>query len=84
LTPTSLSGDAATIYYLSIDVYDDGAFRNITNSRFIRVSPSISFSCGEYTDVPVLKNIAIMFDIEEFEESFGSRKRLRRTHTLNI
>jgi hypothetical protein len=79
-----LATATAQVYFLVVDAFDGDDFINVSRSFYLRVSPDSTYSCGEYFDVPVVKNMVIMFEIEEYEETFGSRKRLRRTVPMNI
>ena len=52
-------------YYLSIDTFDGQKFTNNNNSYTFRVrNADSSVYCGPYTDVPVVKNFAVMFELE--------------------
>lgn len=76
--------DNDPIRYIDVEVYDGNSFTLIDGQSHVFIRPTSNIGCGPYEDVPVLKNLAIQFELEEFEETFGSRKRSRRTVQLNI
>jgi hypothetical protein len=60
--------DAGKIYYLSIDVYNGEIFENNSNSFSFKANDLNSqIYCGSYSNVPVIKNFAIMFELENNE-----------------
>jgi hypothetical protein len=71
-------------YFLVIDYYNGTNFYNITKSPTIAISSVSEYSCGEYTNVPIVKDIAIQLEIEEFTEEFGGKTRSRRTYNFNV
>lgn len=56
-----------TIYYLVLDAYDGTSYTNISQNWTFRSTPISSEYCGEYSDVPILKNFAIMFELNDGE-----------------
>ena len=52
-------------YYLVIDSYDGTSFKPISKAWTFKTTPLSTGSCGEYTNVPVLKNFAIMFELQD-------------------
>ncbi len=66
-------------YFLVLDFFDGSEFININKSTTIEVRSDFDYSCGEYTNVPIIKDLAIEVELEEFTEQFGSRERTRRT-----
>ena len=53
------------IYYLSIDAFDGTSFTNNSNSfTFKARSVDSDIYCGPYSDVPVVRNFAVMFELE--------------------
>jgi hypothetical protein len=52
-------------YYLSVDSFDGTSFSKISKSWTFKTRPLSSGSCGEYTNVPVLKNFVIMFELAD-------------------
>jgi hypothetical protein len=55
-------------YYLSVDVYDGVSFENNSNSFTFKANDTASqIYCGDYSDVPVVKIFAIMFELENNE-----------------
>jgi hypothetical protein len=79
-TPNGLD---AGIYYLAVDSMSAGEFSNVSNSYFIRITNQISTSCGEYSNVPIVKDLVAMFNIDDFLEKFGTSEKLSRTVLLN-
>jgi hypothetical protein len=71
-------------YFLVIDYFDGSEFQNITKSPTIAITSDSEYACGEYTNVPIVKDIAIQIELEEFTEEFGGRERTRRTIKFNI
>lgn len=64
-TPDSSSFVRGTTYYLSIDAFDGVKFTTHSNSFTFRIQNVDSeIYCGPYTNVPVLKNMALMFELE--------------------
>jgi len=64
-SPTLSDFETAVTYYLSIDVFDGSIFTNNSNSFTFRARDiDTSIYCGEYIDVPVVKNFDIMFELE--------------------
>ncbi len=54
-----------TTYYLSIDAFDGESFVNNNNSFTFRIRGIDSETyCNPYSNVPVLKNMSIMFELE--------------------
>lgn len=54
-----------TTYYISIDAFDGNNFVNTSNSFTFRARDiDTSIYCGEYVDVPVVKNFSIMLELE--------------------
>tara|TARA_B100001778_G_scaffold334404_1_gene345633 strand:+ start:45152 stop:53575 length:8424 start_codon:yes stop_codon:yes gene_type:complete len=54
-----------TTYYLSIDAFDGTEFVNASNSFTFRARDiDTSIYCGEYVDVPVVKNFSVMLELE--------------------
>lgn len=54
-----------TTYYLSIDAFDGSTFVNTSNSYTFRARDiDTSIYCGEYVDVPVVKNFSLIFELE--------------------
>lgn len=67
-TPLLSNIDAAKTYYLSIDVFNGEVFENNSNSFTFKANDAASqVYCGSYTDVPVVKNFSIMFELENNE-----------------
>jgi len=67
-TPSLSNIDANKIYYLSIDVYNGDSFENNSNSFTFKANDINSqIYCGSYSDVPVVKNFSIMFELENNE-----------------
>jgi hypothetical protein len=56
-----------SIYYLVIDAYNGINYTAISKMWTFRIQPLSSEYCGEYMDVPILKNFAIMFELENGE-----------------
>ena len=69
-------------YFLDIDYYENGDFTNITKSPTIVITSESEYSCGEYVNVPIFKDLAVQIEIDEFDEKFGSHIRTRRTLKL--
>jgi len=60
--------EANKIYYLSIDVFNGDVFENNSNSFSFKANDLTSLIyCGSYSDVPVIKNFSIMFELENNE-----------------
>ena len=58
-----------TIYYLIIDAHDGSDYTNISKSYTFRIIDQVgTIQCGEYTDVPVVQNFGIMFELEGNEQ----------------
>lgn len=56
------------LYYLVIDAFDGSSFILQSNSfTFIARDMSSLIYCGAYTDVPVVKNFGLMFELENKE-----------------
>jgi len=54
-----------TTYHISIDAFDGQDFVNTSNSFTFRARDiDTSIYCGEYVDVPVVKNFSVMFELE--------------------
>jgi hypothetical protein len=67
-TPLLSNIDAAKTYYLSIDVFNGEVFENNSNSFTFKANDATSqVYCGSYSDVPVVKNFSIMFELENNE-----------------
>ena len=71
-------------YFLVIDYYDGTIFHNITKSPTIVIKSTSKYTCSEYTNVPIIRDVAIQIELEDFTESFGSKDRTRRTVQFNI
>lgn len=57
--------ETGKVYYLSIDAFDGTRFVNNSNSfTFKARNVDSGIYCGPYVDVPVVKNFAIMFELE--------------------
>ena len=55
-----------TLYYLIIDAYDGDGFQLASNSYTFQAQDFSSLIyCGGYVDVPVLKNLGILFELED-------------------
>lgn len=64
-TPDPTKFEEGLTYYLSIDTFDGQKFTNNNNSYTFRVrNVDTSVYCGPYSDVPVVKNFAVMFELE--------------------
>jgi hypothetical protein len=64
-TPSTTSFERGVTYYLSIDAFDGSRFTTHSNSFTFRIQDVESdIYCGPYRDVPVVKNLAIMFELE--------------------
>lgn len=60
--------EAGKTYYLSIDVYNGETFENNSNSFTFKANDLTSqIYCGSYSDVPVIKNFSVMFELENNE-----------------
>lgn len=81
--PQDASLDGGT-WYLVIDYFLSTTFTNVSNSYSIRMSPSSQYSCGEYTNVPVVKDICLMFELDDYTQTFGSQTKTKRTIQLNL
>lgn len=67
-TPSTSNVDANKTYYLSIDVYNGETFENNSNSFTFKANDLASqVYCGSYSDVPIVKNFSIMFELENNE-----------------
>jgi len=67
-TPSLSYIDPNKTYYLSVDIYDGTKFENNSNSFTFKANEvSSQIYCGDYADVPVVKNFAIMFELENNE-----------------
>lgn len=54
-----------TTYYISVDAFDGNQFVNTSNSFTFRARDiDTSIYCGEYVDVPVVKNFSVMLELE--------------------
>lgn len=66
--PTALNLQANIVYYISIDAYDGTEFLNNNNTFTYKANNVAStVSCGDLTNVPVVKNFALMFELENNE-----------------
>jgi hypothetical protein len=66
ITESDLEADM--IYHLTIDAYDGSEFILASNSyTFQATDPSLLIYCGEYMDVPVVKNFGLMFELANNE-----------------
>ena len=64
-SPSLTSFERGVTYYLSIDAFDGSRFTTHSNSFTFRIQDVESdIYCGPYRDVPVIKNLAIMFELE--------------------
>lgn len=55
-----------TIYYLSIDAFDGSQFIMNSNSFTFKAKNIASgIYCGEYSDVPVVKNFGVIFELDD-------------------
>lgn len=77
--PTGLD---AGIYYLSISAFNE-EFELISNAYYIRITSNEDAVCGEYSNVPIVKDPVIMFELDDFVEKFGTLEKTRRTIMLN-
>lgn len=67
-TPSLSSIDANKTYYLSIDVFNGEVFENNSNSFTFKANDLASnVYCGSYSDVPIVKNFSVMFELENNE-----------------
>jgi hypothetical protein len=71
-------------YYLTLDYFDGSNFHNITQSPSITMNLEITYSCGEYSNVPIFKDLAITLQLADYTEQFGSESKTRRTITFNL
>jgi hypothetical protein len=59
---------ASKIYYLSIDVFDGLRFENVSASLTFVLNPyDANIACGNISNVPVVKNFGMMFELENNE-----------------
>jgi hypothetical protein len=66
--PSLSNIEANSTYYLSIDVFDGTSFENNSNSFTFKANDlSSAIYCGSESDVPVIKNFSIMFELENNE-----------------
>jgi hypothetical protein len=57
--------ETGKVYYLSIDAFNGTSFANNNNSfTFKARNLDSDIYCGPYVDVPVVKNFAVMFELE--------------------
>lgn len=62
-TPDPDNFEPNTLYYLIIDAYDGTNFLRASNSYTFVANDSTSLEyCGPYMDVPIVKNLALMFE----------------------
>jgi hypothetical protein len=82
-TPDSSSLTAETTYYLSIDYIDlsQTEFTLISAANQMRFTQPTDFVCSEYVNVPVVRDIGIMFDLDDYTDAFGN---VKHTVMLNI
>jgi hypothetical protein len=60
--------EANQIYYLNIEAHDGDQYVPISDSYTFRVNDTdSSIYCGEYEDVPVVKNFAVMVELQDNE-----------------
>jgi len=67
-TPDTSDLEANRLYFFIIDVFDGSQFVLASNSytfQFLDISSEIY--CGPYSDVPVVKNFGVMFELENSE-----------------
>jgi hypothetical protein len=74
-TPDLSDLDSRKTYYLIVDYISAGDFINISNSYTMRFTEITDFDCSEYMDVPVVKDVGILVDLEEYEDEFGKKRR---------
>ena len=66
--PSLSNVDSDKIYYISVDVFDGQEFQNNSNSFTFRAnSVDDKIYCGKISNVPVLKNMSLMFELENNE-----------------
>lgn len=64
-TPSLSNIDPSKTYYLTIDAFDGSVFESTSDAYTFRANDlSNLIYCGDYANVPVLKNFAIMFELE--------------------
>jgi hypothetical protein len=80
-TPTDLLDNN---YYISIDYYYNGSFINISQSGILAVDMPSLATCGEYGDVPIVRDIAMQFQLKQFVETFGGIQTNKSTIQLNL
>lgn len=73
----------AGVYYLAVDAFNGSEFETVSNSYYIRITDSDETYCGEYMNVPIVKDLVAMIEIDDFLEKFGTSEKLRRTVLLN-
>lgn len=57
--------EPTNIYYLTIDAYDGSDYILLSNSFTFKARDITSLSyCGEYIDVPMVKNFGLMFELD--------------------
>ena len=60
--------ESSIIYYLTIDAFNGSEFIFASNSYTFQVRDVTSLVyCGEYSDVPIVKNFGLMFELEDNE-----------------
>jgi len=60
--------EPSVIYYLIIDAFDGSEFISASNSYTFQIRDITSLVyCGEYSDVPIVKNFGLMFELENNE-----------------
>ncbi|MFA5758836.1 MAG: hypothetical protein WC942_05720, partial [Clostridia bacterium] len=65
-TPELESFEANKNYYLTIDAWDGTSFTLLSNSyTFQARDVSTLIYCGEYYDVPIVKNFGVMLELED-------------------
>lgn len=66
--PTKENLTASKIYYISIDVYDGLKFVNVSSGLTFVLNPfDEKISCGNISNVPVVKSVSLMFETDNNE-----------------
>jgi len=66
--------DSTVNYFVIVDYITDGDFVSVSNAYTFRTNSSVSFDCSEYINVPVFKNLGIMFDLAPYTDAFGKQR----------
>jgi hypothetical protein len=69
LHPPPSDMEANKVYYLIIDAYDGAEFGVSSTNLTFRVSDPVADEyCGPYRNVPIMRNFALMFELENGEQ----------------